>query len=174
MAKKDVVVIEGTKFNKRKPTSGAFKPGHKFVGSNEPKPGAGRPSEMHRAECRQLVETLKIREFFGDVTKGDKVDFTVTIAGKVVKVPASIRNRLFAGLTLIEHGYGRAPQEITHTVSAEALSKFEIQLSQIFQTFVPKMCPHCRTALDMPTGMAEAIMKLSEAFSQAEEDVLRV
>lgn len=153
-----------------------FQKGNKF-GKGAPaggNPGAGKPADAHRAECRRLVESLQIREFFGDVTKGDRVDFTVTLDGKVIKVPASIRNRLFAGLTLIEHGYGKAPQEITHTVSEEALAKFEIQLSQIFQTYVPKMCPHCRTALEMPPGMAEAIMKLSDTFQEQEEELLRV
>jgi len=144
------------------------------LGVGGAKPGAGRPSDAHRAQCRNLVETLKIRDFFGDVTKGKKVDFTVTMDGKVVNVPASVRNRMFAGLTLMEHGYGRAPQEIQHSISPESLAKFELALSKIFQDFVPKMCPHCRTALSMPEGMADAILKLSEAFEEEEEDVLAV
>ena len=152
------------------------KVGIPFTGKADPRngrggarPGAGAPSQMHRAECRRLVETLGIRDFFGDVAKGKKVDFTVTIDGRVVKVPASVRNRLYAGLTLIEHGYGRAPQELIHSISTESLDRFEQQLSKIFQTYIPKMCPHCRTALAMPEGMAEAILDLSRAF-ETEED----
>jgi hypothetical protein len=158
---------------KRKPFGRPFQKGNK-LGVGGAKPGAGRPSDAHRRECRRLVESLKIREFFGDVTKGDKLDFTVNLDGKIVKVPASIRNRMFAGLTLMEHGYGRAPQEIQHSISPESLAKFELSLSKIFQDFVPKMCPHCRTSLAMPEGMAEAILKLSEAFEEEEEDVLAV
>jgi hypothetical protein len=148
-----------------------FQKGHKLAPGGA-RVGAGAPSNMHRAECRKLVESLKIRDFFGDVTKGKKVDFTVTMDGKVVNVPASVRNRMFAGLTLMEHGYGRAPQEIQHSISPESLAKFELALSKIFQDFVPKMCPHCRTALSMPEGMADAILKLSEAFEQEGEDLL--
>lgn len=150
-----------------------------FTGRGDPRngrggarPGAGAPSQVHRAECRRLVESLKVREFFGDVTNGRKVDFTVTLDGRVVKVPASIKNRLLAGVTLIEHGYGKAPQEVLHTVSPESLAKFELALSKIFQDFVPKMCPHCRTALAMPEGMADAIMELSRVFEEQEEDLL--
>lgn len=136
--------------------------------NHDPRPGAGRPSEAHRAECRKLVEDLKIREFFGNVAKGDKLDFTVTMSGKVVDIPASIRNRLMAGLTLIEHGYGKAPQEITHSISEETLEKFQTQLLALFQKHFPKTCPHCRTALAMSPELASDMLLLSKLFEPSD------
>jgi methyl coenzyme M reductase subunit C-like uncharacterized protein (methanogenesis marker protein 7) len=134
-----------------------------------PHPGAGRPSELHRAECRRLVEEHKIRDFFSDVSKGQKVDFHVTLGGKVVNVPANIRNRLIAGITLIEHGYGKAPQEIRHSISDAALEKFERLLSTALTNYFPKMCPHCRTAIKMPVELVEEMLKLSRIFEEDEE-----
>lgn len=147
-----------------------FKKGENGGAKGGARPGAGQPSDLHRAACRALVEQLKIRDFFGQVTKGDKVDFTVSMGGKVVKIPASIRNRILAGVTLIEHGYGKAPQEITHNINPEAFERFETKLLEIFQTYLGnRKCPGCGTLLKLPAGLAREVMNLSKIFEFEDE-----
>lgn len=133
--------------------------------------GAGRPSELHRAECRRLVEEHGIRDLFVDVAKGKKVDFYVTLGGKYKKVPASISNRLRAGQVLIEQGHG-TKVEHEHTVSIETVKLFEQRLISIFQRHLPKMCPACKTDLAMPPQLAQEILTLSRIFEQQSAEAI--
>lgn len=128
--------------------------------------GGGRTTLLHRAECRKLVEKYGVRGFFAQIVDGAKKDFTVTLDGKVINVPASIRNRLFAGQFLVEQGYGKAPQEIQHTISPSTIREFETALLNIFQNLIPRSCPHCKTLIKLPSALGEAIMKLSEIFER--------
>lgn len=146
-----------------------FQKGNKLAKGGA-RPGAGAYSDLHRAQCRKLVEDLGIREFFGKVSKGEKVDFFTTIAGKVVPVPASIRNRLLAGITLIEQGYGKAPGEITHKFDRTIVLEFQNALTRIFQRHLPKLCKSCGTHLQMPPELAKEIMALSSIFDRALEE----
>ena len=130
---------------------------------------SGRPSELHRAECRRLFQEHKFREFLCKAADGENVDVTITMAGKAVKIPTHFGNKLKAIAWLGEQGFGRAPQEITHQLSDEALEKFERLLSSSLSTHFPKMCPHCRTALKMPPELVKDLMGLSKIFEQAEE-----
>lgn len=133
--------------------------------------GGGRYREIHREQCRQLVEKLKIREFFGDVTSGRAVDFSMTMGGKVVKVPASLRNRLFAGLQLIEQGHGKASQDVVHSFSPEVIEAFERGLSALLQKHVPKVCAACGSHLKMSPELANDLIKLSALLDPAAEGV---
>jgi len=146
-----------------------FKKGHKLApgGARE---GAGRPSEIHRAECRRLFEENKFREMLCAAANGKNVDITINMDGKIIHIPTGFGNKLKAIAWLGEQGYGKAPQEIQHTISPETLEKFERQLLSIFNAYVPKMCPHCRTALKLPPNLAKEIMELSKIFEQEETD----
>jgi hypothetical protein len=148
-----------------KPFAGRGDPRNGKGGARE---GAGRPSELHRAECRRLVEEHGIRQLFVDVPKGKRVDFYVTLGGKFKKVPASISNRLRAGQVLIEQGHG-TKVEHEHTFSPETVKLFEQRLITIFQRHLPKMCPHCKTDLAMPPELATEILTLSRIFERPEE-----
>ncbi len=144
-----------------------FQKGNKF-GKGGAREGAGQPSALHRAACRKLVEDLRIREFFGDITQGKKVDFTMTLAGKVVNVPASIRNRILAGITLIEQGHGKKT-EVTHTLNPAQLEAFKTALLHIFQRRIPKTCPSCGTLIKLSPQIAQEIMALSQIFDTGQE-----
>lgn len=144
-----------------------FPKGHKFAkgGARE---GAGRPSELHRAECRALVEKHGLRNLFVDVATGKKVDFYFTLGGKMRRVPASVANKLKAAAFLVEQGHG-TKVEHEHTFSPETVKLFEQRLITIFQRHLPKMCPHCKTDLAMPPELAAEILTLSRIFERPEE-----
>jgi len=129
---------------------------------------SGRPSEIHRAQCRKLFEENKFREFLCSAANGENVDMTITMGGKIVKIPTHFGNKLKAIAWLGEQGYGKAPQEIQHAISPETLEKFERQLLSIFNAHIPKMCPHCRTALKLSPDLAKEIMELSQIFEKEE------
>jgi len=130
---------------------------------------SGRPSEIHRAECRKLFEKGKFREFLSGAAKGEAVDVFVQINGKTKKIPTNFGNKLKAIAWLGEQGYGRAPVEVSHSVSDEALEKFERLLVTSLNTHFPKMCPHCKTALKMPPQFVQDLMELSKVFEREEE-----
>jgi hypothetical protein len=133
---------------------------------------AGRPSELHRSECRRLVEKHKIREFFADITDGKKVDYYFTLGGKMRKVPANVGNRIKAGLALMEQGHGRK-LEVEHNISPKTIEEFGQRLVDIFQRRLPKRCPACRTDLALPPELAAEILQLSRMFEAPGADPVR-
>jgi hypothetical protein len=134
--------------------------------------GAGRPSELHRAECRRLVDDHKIRELFAKAADGERVDVYFTLGGKMKRVPTSFANRIKAGLALMEQGHG-TKIEHEHSVSPETIRLFGERLTTIFQRHLPKFCPHCKTDLSMPPELTAEIMQLSRMFEQPVEEAAR-
>lgn len=126
-------------------------------------PGGGRPSELHRAECRRLVEQLKLRNWVGAVASGKPEDTTVTLRGKVIKIPANINSRLKAVQFLTEHGYGAPPKEISIAgISSKTISKFENSLVNLLQKYVP--------AEKRSTELVKQVMACAAILLEGEED----
>jgi hypothetical protein len=159
--------LGGRLAEKKKVVGRPFPKGHKFAKGGA-RVGAGRPSELHRAECRRLVDEHKIRELFAKAADGERVDVYFTLGGKMKRVPTSFANRIKAGLALMEQGHG-TKVEHEHSFSIETVKLFEQRLTTIFQRHLPKMCPHCKTDLAMPPELAAEIMTLSRIFEQPEE-----
>ena len=132
---------------------------------------AGPLPSIHRAECRRLFEENKFREFLAEAANGKNCDITVTLGGKVIPIPTNFGNKLKAIAWLGEQGYGKAPQEIQHTVSDESIEKFERLLTTALNTHFPKMCPHCKTHLKMPPELVQAMIEASKVFEHTEEEV---
>lgn len=91
-----------------------------MVGGVPGNAGGGRPKEVLRRRCRDEIETRGGIEFVGRVMDGTETEaVTVTIgSGKdahteVVRVPAKIRDRLYAAELLLDRGYGKPDQGLT-------------------------------------------------------------
>jgi hypothetical protein len=81
--------------------------GH-FLPGASPNPG-GKPKidqEIRRAAQERSVAAI---EFLGSVMNGDNLETVVTREGAVVKVPASVKDRIAASEVLLERAVGRAP-----------------------------------------------------------------
>ena len=82
-------------------------------------PGIGRPVEAMRRACREAFAEKQGVQFVARVMAGEETeDVTVTIgSGKdarteVKQVRPKLRDRLYAAELLMEHGHGKAPQEV--------------------------------------------------------------
>lgn len=101
--------------------------------------GGGRPSEIHRALCRRLVEENKLQIWMAKVAGGEKEDVFVTLGGKQIKVPANVNSRMKAVSWLAEQGYGLAPRDANGTtITPEKVAAFEKALTAVFQKHIPK------------------------------------
>lgn len=80
----------------------------------------GRPKEDFRAKVREALEESGGLAFLVRVVKGEETDDVVVTIGKgadavnmVERVRPKLKDRILATEVLIEHGHGKAPQEIT-------------------------------------------------------------
>jgi hypothetical protein len=74
------------------------KPGEKKRG---PKPN------WYKAKCEAYLYDGNLFNFFARVAKGDPVDRFVTMSGRVVKIPSSVRNRMLAITELRDTAFGK-------------------------------------------------------------------
>lgn len=79
----------------------------------------GRPKEVLRRLCRELVTERKGLVFIADVMDGTYSESIAVTVGsgkdarvEVVQVPAKARDRLYAAELLLDRGYGRPDQAL--------------------------------------------------------------
>ncbi len=129
-------------------------------------PGAGRPSELHRAQCRALIEKYGLRDWVAKVAKGDNEEvYMAPFGGKVKKIPANVNNRIKAIVYLSEQGFGLAPRDSSPAqgaISPAKLAKFENAFLAVLQKFVP--------ASVHSTDLVQAVMDCSAILLEPEED----
>jgi hypothetical protein len=90
------------------------------------KGGTGRPPDWLKEKCQAIVEREKLIEFLADVASGKEVDVAIDMGGKAHPVPANCKNRIAAAIELLDRGFGKATQAVTHSVDdglAEILQK---------------------------------------------------
>lgn len=140
-----------------------FQKGNKAgLGNHKPRPGSGRTSELHRAECRKLLEEGKFNKWLSDVGKGKNEEVFVTLGGNVRKIPASIVNRIKAIQYLTEQGHGLTPRDPASTISPEKVKEFEQSLLSIFQKHIPKAA--------YSKELVQAVLSLSEKLFEGVSD----
>lgn len=72
--------------------------------------GGGRPPDWLKAKCRDIVDKKKLVEFLAEVASGENVDFSVTIDGRVIPIPAKPKDRIAATIELLDRGFGKSTQ----------------------------------------------------------------
>ena len=79
----------------------------------------GRPAEAMRRACREAFVEKDGVAFVAAVMSGEVTETVAVTVGsgkdartELVQVPAKIRDRLYAAELLMEHGHGKAPQEL--------------------------------------------------------------
>lgn len=143
-----------------------FPKGHKFSKGGA-RPGAGRPTEAHRAACRKLIEKYGVREFFGETAGGGRVDYFVTVDGKRLRIPASVNNRLKAGEVLMDHGYGKAPTIVK--VNAKFAEQVITAVSNALHA-IPDSCPKCKAQTGVAAEIAAALEEVALSITAAEAE----
>lgn len=78
------------------------------------KGGPGRPPGWLKEKCQNIVDRKKLIEFLASVASGEKVDFTVTIDGRIVFIPAKPKDRIAATIELIDRGFGKSIQTLAN------------------------------------------------------------
>src|SRR5580765_4557270 len=72
----------------------------------------GRPKDVWRQRVRDALERAGGLEFLVKVVKGEVREQVVNSDGNVVETAPKTRDRILAATILVEHAYGKAPQEI--------------------------------------------------------------
>ncbi|MBX4215800.1 hypothetical protein KW797_02545 [Candidatus Parcubacteria bacterium] len=139
-----------------------FQKGNKEGAKHGPTPGSGRHSELHRAECRKLLEDGKLNAWVQSFATGKPEDIYVTQFGSVKKIPASAINRLRAVQYLAEQGHTKA--DASSVLSADRIKLFEATLLSLFQKYVPASARSAKLVEEVL-----GLMKLLEPPSEDEE-----
>lgn len=86
--------------------------------------GGGRPHNWIIDKCKDIVDKRKIIEFLADVAEGkpiEEVPNPLFIPGrdngekKIIKVPASVKDRIAAARELLDRGFGKPAQTLEHS-----------------------------------------------------------
>ncbi len=90
----------------------AFQKGNKLA-TGGPREGSGRTPSWLRQECQKHAPDLL--EFLASVANGKDVEQAVGSEGEVIRVPASVRDRVKATEILLDRAFGKADQAIQVT-----------------------------------------------------------
>lgn len=77
--------------------------------------GAGAKPNWLKEKCQELVESNGLLEFLVQVATGVDVEQAVGSEGEVIRVPASVRDRIKATELLLDRGFGKVPQALEHS-----------------------------------------------------------
>ena len=91
----------------------AFKKGNKD-GHGGHRKGAGRKPGWVKEKAESLIADAKVLEFLARVVQGKEYDYRATKDGKIIKVPASLHDRIDAGRELMDRGVGKAVQAVSN------------------------------------------------------------
>jgi hypothetical protein len=79
------------------------------------KVSGGRPPDWLKNKCQELIDKHKIIEFIVRVANGEDVEQVVSDQGEVLRVPASVKDRIRAAEILLDRGFGKAAQPLEHS-----------------------------------------------------------
>lgn len=97
----------------------AFEKGHKLAPGGA-RPGAGRTPDWLKARCQEIVDKVKVIEFLGSVVAGEDVEQAVGDQGEVIRVPASVRDKIKASEILLDRAYGKVGQPVDITLAEQS------------------------------------------------------
>ena len=126
--------------------------------------GAGRPVDEFRAYVRTLVEKHRLIEFLADVAGGSVKE----IIGKGTKdeetiyISVGLKQRIYATIQLIEHGWGRAPMKMEFGLDEKTLGSIVRILTEAADKAIPDRCPNCNFNLHINNALADELVKISE------------
>lgn len=139
---------------------------HGVIGARGgPRPNSGRPRDAIKALCRSIVERKKLVQVLGRIAGGDDIDQVINDNGEVLKIPASIKNRIEAIKELIDRGYGKPSQ--VHELQLEFIEQMNGMIEQAVAKTVPAKCPHCNNLLTMRQDIGRELTRLSQALINA-------
>jgi hypothetical protein len=146
---------------------GQFKRGQRDPrqGKGGAKPGAGRPPELLKKLCREIVDKHKLVHKLGRIAKGDRMDQVVTPNGEELKVPPSVKNQIAATVELLDRGYGRPNQTVEIQGNFAAAIVAEVMKSL---RLIPSTCPHCKTRSDVKETVGRHLLELSRKLEAGE------
>lgn len=75
---------------------------------------AGRTPEWLAAKCAKIVDRKKLVEFLAKVASGEDMEQVVTDKGEILRVPASIKDRIKAVEILLNRGFGKDVHPLEH------------------------------------------------------------
>jgi hypothetical protein len=79
----------------------------------------GRPPNWLRERCKDLVDRQDLLNFLVEVAKGKDVESTLGPNGERIFLPAKVRDRMEAIKELIDRGWGKPLQEMSHEVKTK-------------------------------------------------------
>lgn len=106
-----------------------FKKGQSGNPKGKSNPGlAGRPADWYKAKCAEIIEKNKLMEWLGQVARGEDVEQRVNENGEILKIPASVKDRMRALEMLQDRAWGKPSQDISHSGSIEVASAETVNL----------------------------------------------
>lgn len=127
--------------------------------------GAGRPPDAIGVLCRKIIDRKKLIHILGNIAEGKDLDQVINDNGEVLKIPASIKNRIEAIKELLRHGHPTEKPMLE--LQVDFIQQMNARLEEAIARAVPPKCPHCNNLLTMRQDIGRELTRLSQALTNA-------